>query len=159
MQRCIDRHHIADADHGRGVWVEVDAKVFLDCLGQAVAVGVMQCDVERPQPAQHRAADPARADGSDLHPLDIVGARDTVGDIPAAIDDQLVGGDVVSHQRQDHHHLMLGHADRIAVGHLGDGDAAVHRGLQIDMVGPDAGGDRKLKLVCLGDPFLGQIGP
>ena len=53
---------------------------------------------------------------------------------------------------------MLGDADRVAVGDLGDGDAAIDRRLQVDMVGADAGGDRELEILRLGDPFGGQIG-
>jgi hypothetical protein len=36
---------------------------------------------------------------------------------------------------------MFGDADRIAVGDLGDRNPAVDRGLKIDVVGADAGGD------------------
>ena len=59
---------------------------------------------------------------------------------------------------QDQHDDVLGHADAVAVGHLGDGDAAVDRGLEIDVVGADAGGDRELELRRLGDPLGGQVG-
>lgn len=66
---------------------------------------------------------------------------------PAAIDRERVGGDVAAHQREDHHDDMLGNAD--AVGDLRDGDAVPDGGMEIDMVGADAGHDRKLQLLAL----------
>ena len=36
---------------------------------------------------------------------------------------------------------MLGHADRIAVGDLGDGEFSIHRRLKIGVIKTDAGGD------------------
>ena len=71
---------------------------------------------------------------ADLHALQVVGALDAVGDVPAAVDDPLVGGDVVAHEREDHHHDVLGDADAVAVGDLGDGDAVLDRRLQVDVV-------------------------
>ncbi len=52
---------------------------------------------------------------------------------------------------------MLGNADRVAVGHLGHRDSPVDRGLQVDVVGADTGGDRKLEVFRLGDALFGQI--
>ena len=40
---------------------------------------------------------------------------------------------------------------------LGDGDALVHRPLQIDVVRADAGGDGELQVLGLGEPLLGEI--
>ena len=73
------------------------------------------------------------------------------------VDHPLVGRDVVAHQRQDHHHDVLGDADAVAVGDLGDGDPAVDRRLEVDVVRADPGGDRELQLRRLGDPLGGQV--
>ena len=53
---------------------------------------------------------------------------------------------------------MLRHADRVAVGDLGDGDAFVHRGLKIGMVRADAGGDDELQILRLVEALFGHIG-
>ena len=71
---------------------------------------------------------------------------------------QLVGGDVVADQRQDHHHDVLGDADAVRVGDLGDGEAVLDRRLQVDVVGADPGGQRQLQVRRLGDPLGGQVG-
>ena len=47
---------------------------------------------------------------------------------------------------------------RVAVGDLGDGDALVHRGLQVGVVGADAGGDDELELLRLVEALLGHVG-
>ncbi len=109
-----------------------------DALVETVFVGVVQTDVERVQPAQHRQTDPACGDRPDRHALEIVGALDAVRDVPAALHDPLVRRDVVANQRQDHHHHVFRHADAVGVGDLGDGDAAVDGRLQVDVIGSDA---------------------
>ena len=116
-------------------------------------VEIVQLHVERLQPAKHRQADAAGGDRADMHAFEIVGALDAVGDVPAAFDDPVVGGDVVAHQREDHHHHVLGDADRVAVGDLRNRDALLDGGLQVGVVGADAGGDGELQLLRLGDPF------
>ena len=74
------------------------------------------------------------------------------------VDHLLVGGDVVADQGQDHHHHVLGDADAVRVGDLGDGESALDRRLQVDVVGADARGQRQLQVRCLGDPLGGQVG-
>ena len=44
---------------------------------------------------------------------------------------------------------MLGDADAVGVRDLGDGDAVLDGGLQVDVVGADAGGDRQLEVGAL----------
>ena len=43
----------------------------------------------------------------------------------------------------------LGHADAVAIGDLGDGDAVLDRRLQVDVIRADAGGDRQLSFFAL----------
>ncbi len=138
--------------------MEGEAELLLHLLRQPVLVVVMQLDVERLEPAQRREADAARRDGADIHAFEVVGALDAIGDVPAASDHPAVGGDVVAHQRQDHHDDVLGDTDRVAVGHLGDGDALVHGGLKVGVVGADAGGDDELELLRLVEALLGHVG-
>ena len=64
---------------------------------------------------------------------------------------------VVAHQRENHHHDMLGHADAVAVGHLGDGDPPRHSGRQVHVIRADAGGDREPQLSGLGESLGGQV--
>ena len=67
-------------------------------------------------------------------------------------------GQVVADQRQDHHHDVFGHADAVAIGHLGNSDAPVHRRLQVDVIRADAGRDRELQLGRLANPLGSQVG-
>ena len=131
---------------------------LLDLVVEPVLVGVVQVDVERLEAAEHAEADAAGAERADRHALQVVGALHAVGDVPAALRHPLVGRDVVAHQREDHHHDVLGDADAVGVRDLGDGDAVLHRRLQVDVVGADAGGDRQLQVRRLGDPLGGQVG-
>ena len=66
---------------------------------KAVAIRVVQMHVEGLQAAQHREADPAGGSRAHMHALDIIVARDTVGDVLAALHHRLVGGNVVRTSR------------------------------------------------------------
>jgi hypothetical protein len=133
MQRRVDRHDVAHTHERLGVRVVRDVEVLLEG-GNTVAIGVVQPNLERLQPSQYRGANPPGPDGANLHPLQVVGARHAVRDVPAARDDPLVGRDVVAHERQDQHHYVLGDADAVRVRHLGDGEAPVDRSLEINVV-------------------------
>jgi len=52
---------------------------------------------------------------------------------------------------------MLRHADAVAIGDLGDRDAFLDRGLQIDVIRADARSDRELELLRLCDPLRRQV--
>src|SRR5262245_21751481 len=134
MQRCVDRYHVADLDQRFDVRMEGQPELLLHLLRQAMLVIVVELDVERLQTAKRRETYAAGSDGADIHALDVLGALDAVGDVPAALDHPAASRKVVAHQRQDHHDDVLGHADRIAVSDLGDGDALVHRRLQIGVI-------------------------
>jgi hypothetical protein len=136
-----------------------------ESLGRAgqIAAGLATIDKaidhsERTEERWHRLPDAPGGDCADRHAFKIVTAGGAVGDVPAAVDHQFVGGNVVAHQPEDHRHDVLGHADAVAVGDLGDGDPVRNRCLQIDMIGADARGDRELQFRRLSDPLRAQIG-
>ena len=118
----VDRDHVADTHHRLGVRVVGHAELALDLLRKSVSIGVVQSHLKRLQPPEYSRTDPTGSDRPDLHPFEVVRPGDAVGDVPAALDDPLIRGDVVADQRQDHHHHMLGHADAVGIGDLGDGD-------------------------------------
>jgi hypothetical protein len=108
MERCVDRDDVADLDRVLGIRMPREVQLFLDRLRQPMPIEIVQVDVERLQTAQHRKTDAAGCDGADMHPLDIVGTRHAVRDVPAAVYDSLVGRDVVADQPEDHHGDVLG---------------------------------------------------
>ena len=137
--------------------MEGHAELLLDLGRQAVSVRVVEADVERLQPAQHRGADPPGADGADLHPFEVVRAGHGVGDVPAAVDSPLVRGQVVAHEDENQHDHVLGDADAVAVGDLRDGDSAVDRRLEIDMIRADPRRDRELQVGRHGEALRRQV--
>ena len=135
-----------------------EAELALGLAVEPVLVRVVQVDVEGLEAPEHAEPDAAGAERAHRHPLQVVGALHAVGDVPAALRHPLVGRDVVAHQGEDHHDDVLGDADAVGVGDLGDGDAVLHRRLQVDVVGADAGGDRQLQVRGAGDPLGGEVG-
>ena len=105
-----------------------------------------------------READPAGRDGADMHSLNVIGTRGAVRDVPTALHHPLVGWDVIADEAEDHHDDVLGDADRIAIRDLRHRYAVVYRGLQVDVVGTNACGQREFQLLGLGDPLRRQIG-
>src|SRR3546814_10763670 len=93
-----------------------------------------------------READAPGGNRANVHTLDIVGTRHAIGDVPAALADPVVGRDVIADEAEDHHHDMLGNADRVAEGDLGHRDAGLDRRVEIDMVGTDTSSERELEL-------------
>src|SRR6266516_1908214 len=158
MEGRVDRDHVADGHHRLGVRVVGYAELALDLLRESVSIGVVQSHLKRLQPPEDSGADPAGSDRPDLHSLQVVRPGDAVGDVPAALDDPLIGRDVVAHQRQDHHHHMLGDADAVRIGDLADGDPPLDRRFQINVVGADPRRDSQPQRRRLRDPLRRQVG-
>ena len=123
VQRAVDRNHVADLHHRLDVVVIGQVQLLLDLGRQAVAVRVVQLDVKGLQAAQNGGADAPGGHSAHVHPFEVVGAGDGVGNVPAATHHPAVRRDVVADQRQDHHHHVFAHADAVGVGDLGDGHA------------------------------------
>src|SRR5262249_48424555 len=138
--------------------MEGEVKLLLDLLRQAVLVRIMQLHIEGFESTQHSKSDTACAHTADTHAFEVIGALNTICDVPAALDDPTIGGDVVSDERQNQHHHMLSDTDRIGKGYLSNRDPLVHGCLKIGMVGTDAGGDDQLELLSFVDALLGHVG-
>ena len=95
MQRCVDRNNVTNLDHVFDARMKNDVELFLGCLGQALAIEVVQVDIEGLQATEDRKTDSTRRNCADMHAFDIVGAADAVRDIPAALYHPLIGRNVV----------------------------------------------------------------
>ena len=157
VQRTVDADHVADADQRLHGLVERQAELLLNAGWEPVPVRVVEVHVERLHPLQHAEPYPPGCHDAHVHPLDVVRAGDRVGDVPAAPDHPAVLRDVVPDERQHLHHGVLRDADAVAPRHLAHRDAPVDGGLQVDVVGPDAGGDRQLEPGGLRDALGGQV--
>src|SRR5262245_41332945 len=69
MQRRVDGNHITDLDEGLDIRMERQSELLFDGLGQPVLVGIVQLDIERLQPPQHRETDATRGDGAFSSPM------------------------------------------------------------------------------------------
>src|SRR3546814_21028858 len=123
--RSVERDDVADAVHLLAAVVPGEAQFRLHLGRQAVAVGIMEVHIEGLQALEHREADAPGGNRANVHTLDIVGTRHAIGDVPAALADPVVGRDVIADEAEDHHHDMLGNADRVAEGDLGHRDAGL----------------------------------
>eukprot|EP00756_Hemistasia_phaeocysticola_P019795 Hpha_TRINITY_DN15681_c1_g5::TRINITY_DN15681_c1_g5_i3::g.101174::m.101174 len=157
VQRAVDRHDVAHLHHALHAVVVHQVVLLLDLLRQPVAVDVVQLAAEGVQAPQHTKPNAPRRNGTNVHRLNVVRARDTVCDVPAPVHHHLVARHVVAHQGQDHHHHVLGHRLTVAVGHFRHVDLPVHRFLQVNVVRPDARRQRQLQLRRLVHPLLRHV--
>src|SRR5271165_4590891 len=95
MKRRVDGHDVTDPDHVLDVGMPSKVQLLLDRVGEPVPIVIVKMHVEGLQAAEHGEADTAGGDGADMHALDIVGPCDAVGDVPAALHNPLIGGNVV----------------------------------------------------------------
>ena len=111
------------------------------------------------QSPEHTFADTADCDGADDFVLEVVFVLGDGGDVPVACLDLLVGGDEVAHEGENGHDDMFGDGDDVGAGDFGDGDAAVGGvgGVEVDVVGADAGGDGDFEVLRFGETFGGQV--
>lgn len=69
----------------------------------------------------------------------------TVGDVPPAPDGDVVRRDKVANQREQRHHLVLGHRHGVAARDFHNVNAPLARGRQVDVVASNAGCDCELE--------------
>ena len=160
VQRAVDGDDVALRDHLLEALDAAAPDLLLDLGRQALVVVVQQLlAVEGLEAAQHALADAADAHSADDLVLQVVLVLGHGGHVPAAAGDLLVRGHEVAHQHQDGHDDVLGHGDDVRARDLGDGDAPVGLvgGVQVDVVGADAGGDGELELLRLGEALSGEV--
>mmetsp|Transcript_14963 Transcript_14963/g.48841 ORF Transcript_14963/g.48841 Transcript_14963/m.48841 type:complete len:309 (+) Transcript_14963:458-1384(+) len=158
VEGAIQRDDVASGGEGLGVGVVGESEFVFHNFWKAVAVRVMEDAVEGFQALEDGQADASRGDGADGHALEVVAPCDAVGDVPAAGPGDVVGGPEVADEVEDGHHHMFGDGDRVAKGHFRHRDARLARGLQVDVVRPDARRNGHLQLRRLGDALRRYIG-
>lgn len=160
MQRAVDGDDVALGQHLLEALHAAAANLLL-LLGRQGLVVVVQelLAVKGLEAAEHTLADAADGDGADDLVLEVVLLLGHAGDVPVAALDLLVRGDKVADEHEDGHDDVLSDGDDVAARHLGDGDAAVGLvgGVEVDVVGADAGRDGNLEVLGLGETLSGEV--
>lgn len=160
VQRAVDGDNITLCKHLLQILNTPAANLCLLLRGQRLVVVVEQLlAVEGLETAQDTLADTADSDGTDNLALEVELVLGSGGDVPLAGLDLLVGGDEVAHEEEDGHDDVLSDGDDVGAGHLGHGHTTVGLvgGVEVDMVGTNAGGDGDLKVLGLGETLSGQV--
>ena len=160
MQRAVDGDDVALRYHLLEIHHPSASDLLFLLRRQRLIVKVQQLlAVERLQAPQHPFADAADGDGADYLALKVVLILRNLGHVPVAAFDLLVGRDEVANEGEDGHHNMFGDRDDVGSGDFGDGDAAIGFvcGVEVDVVGADAGGDAELEVLRLRQAVRRQI--
>lgn len=144
MQRAVNGNNIALRHQLGKVRDPPAANLLLLIRRKGLVVVVQQLlAVERLQPPQDPLADPANTNGTNDLALEVILVLSHRRDVPVTALDLLVRGHKVADEEQDRHDDVLGDRDDVGASDLGDGDTAVGLvgGVEIDVVGADAGRD------------------
>ena len=116
VQRAVDRHHVALAQHLLQALHAPAADLLLLLQRQRLVVEVEQLlAVEGLEPAQHALADAAHGHRAHHLVLQVKLVLGRLGHVPAPRRDLLVRGHEVAHQGQDGHDDVLGDADDVGL--------------------------------------------
>src|SRR5262245_41538310 len=85
MQWCVNRNDVTDLHERLNIAVESSAKLLFDCSRQTMPIGVMKIDIKWLHAPQNRKANPSCTNDTNVHPLQIIRARDAISDIPTAL--------------------------------------------------------------------------
>lgn len=160
MQRAVDGHDVALSQQFLECVDPAAANLLLLLGRQGLVVVVQQLlAVKGLETTQDTLTNAADGDGADNLVLEVVLLLGSGGDVPLTALDLLVGGDEVADEDEDGHDDVLGDGDDVAAGDLGDGDTTIGLvgGVEVDVVGADAGSDGKLEVLGLGETLSGEV--
>ena len=160
VQRAVDGDDVALREHVLEVLHAAAANLLLHLGREGLVVEVEQLlAVEGLQAAQHALADAAHGHGADDLVLQVVLVLGHGRDVPVARLDLLVGGHEVADEDKDGHDDVLGHGDDVGAGDFGDGDTAIGLvgGVEVDVVGADAGRHGDLEVLRLREALGGEV--
>src|SRR5262249_15848826 len=129
------------------------AEALFKDIGKPMPLRVVKSHVEGLETLQYGLADAPCCDDSDVHAFQVVSSLDTVGNVPATLDDPLVRRDVIADKRQNLHDCVFRNAEAVAERNLSDRDAMLGGRFEVDMVRADAGGHGQLEFGRLLDPL------
>ncbi len=160
MQRAVDSNHVALCQHLLQIHDTPASNLLLDLRLQWLVVEVQQLlAVEGLQPSQDSLSNAPNRDGADDFAFEVVFVLGGGGDVPLALDNLLVGGHKVAHQHKDRHDDVFRDGDDVGPRHFCNRYASVGlvRGVEVDMVGANAGGYGELELLGLGEALCGEV--
>ena len=114
-------------------------------------------ELKRLEALQHTVANAARAERAGDLALEVERVARDVGHLPLAALDHLVRGHEVAHEEEDVHHDVLRDGDDVRARDLEHLDVALDGGVEVDVVGADAGGDANLEVLRLGNELAREV--
>lgn len=160
MQRAVNSNHITLRQHLLQIRNPPTPNLLLNLRLQRLIIKVQQLlTIKRLQTSQHSLPNPSHSNRTDNFAFQVKLVLGRGCDVPFTGLDLLVGGHEVADEDQDRHHDVLGDGDDVGAGHFGNGDAAVGLvgGIEVDVVGADAGGDGELEVLGFGETFGGEV--
>lgn len=159
VQGAVDGDNVTLSEHFLQLVLSRTSDLLLIFLGQGLVVKVEKFAAKWLEALQHPLPDASDAHSPDHLFLEVVLVGAHGAHVPLATFDLLVGRHEVADEDEHGHDDVLGHGNDVTARHLGHGDAAVCLvgGVEVDVIGPDAGRHRQLELLGLGQTLGGQV--
>ena len=160
VERAVDGDNITLREHLLKVIDAPAANVLLLLRSEGLVVVVEQLlAVECLQSAQHTLTDTADSDGTNNLVLEVVLVLGNSSDVTVTPRNLLVSRHEVANKDEDSHDHMLGDRDDVGASDLSNGDAAIGLvgSIQVNVVGPNAGGHGDLEVLGLCQALCGEI--
>ena len=160
MQRAVDGDHVALGQHFVQVVHTSASNLLLNLRFKRLVIEVKQLlAIEWLESSQHTLANTPNSDCTYNFVLQVILILGNSGDVPVSTRDLLVSWDKVANKRENSHENMLCHGHNIGASHFGDRDATVRfvRGVEVNMVRSNTGGDGELEILSFSESFSGQV--
>lgn len=160
VQWAVDGDDVALGQHLLQTVDAATPNLLLLLLAQGLVIKVQQLlAIKRPQSPQDSLSNSANGNGTNDLVLKIILVLGHGSDVPVPVLDLLVCRDEVADQHEDGHDDVLSDRDDIGAGNFGDSHATVSRvgGIEVNVVGADAGCDGDLEFLGFGEALLGEV--
>lgn len=160
VQRAVDGDNVALAEHLLEAIDSPGADFLLDLGLERLVIEVEELlALERLQSPQDTLADSANSNRTHDLVFQVVFVLGDLRNVPVPALDLLVGRDEVADKGEDGHDDMLGNGNDVGPSDFGNGNAAIGlvRGIEVDVVGPNAGSNGNLELLGLGQTLGGEV--
>ena len=157
---AVDGDNITLRQHILKILHASAAYLTLDVFAKRLVVKIQQFfAIKGFQPPEDPLADPAHRHSTHDFVFKIILILRNASNVPFTCRYHLMSRDKVADEIEDGHDDVLCHGDDVGAGDLGDGDAAIGRvgGVEVDVVGADAGGDGEFEVFGFGEALRCEI--
>ncbi|GER29476.1 DNA polymerase III subunit alpha [Striga asiatica] len=153
FQRRVDDNYVALWKHHIKILLKPGPDLTLQLSIHLYSIMVQQVTVEGLQPLEQKPANSPSSNRAHSLTFEIIRPISNGRHIPVTGDDLMITWQEIADEYKDSHELVFSHRDDIAAGDLRHRDSCGSCRRQVDVVGADSGGEKKLQVFSPFDAF------